>query len=57
MAWTNKAKPSTTTTYLLLEDGGFLLQENGDKLILDYGAGTWGNKSKGSATWTNKSKQ
>lgn len=43
MSYTNDSKPTNSYTngtkpvvysYLLLEDGGYLLQESGDKLIL-----------------------
>jgi len=56
MAWINRTKPSADTSYLLTELGGFLLQENGDELVISYGSGAWSNGYKGSSTWTNKSK-
>ncbi len=46
MAWTNETKPSQVTIFLLKEDGDFLLQENGDKIVISYGAGSWTNESK-----------
>lgn len=46
MAWNNDAKPSQDTTILLKEDGSFLLQENLDKIVISYGAGSWTNDSK-----------
>ena len=39
------------------ENGDFLLQESGDKIVLSYGAGAWTNESKIVAgSWTNESK-
>ena len=46
MAWNNDQKPSQVTTFLLLENGDFLLQEDADKIIVSAGAGSWSNDSK-----------
>jgi len=46
MSWSNEQKPSQVDTYLLKEDGDFLLLESGDKIILTNGAGSWTNDSK-----------
>ena len=55
--FTNTSKSSTSFgnqdkskiyDFLLLEDGGYLLQENGDKIILEQSTGilTWANATK-----------
>jgi hypothetical protein len=56
MSYTNDTKPTSSYTnntkpivysYLLLEDGGYLLQENGDKLILTESyLGSYTNETK-----------
>jgi len=47
MAYTNDTKPVPgTTTYLLMEDGGYLLQEDGSKIILTLGTGQYTNDNK-----------
>lgn len=49
--WTNQGKnqgANTPTTYLLKEDGDFLLLESGDKIILTDAVVT--------VTWTNQTK-
>lgn len=53
MAWTNQSKNILQTSYLKKEDGDYLLQENGDKIVLSYG---WQNSSKNSSSWTNGTK-
>ena len=39
----------TTEDFLLLEDGGYMLQENGDKIILEQSVATYTN-------WANQTK-
>jgi hypothetical protein len=56
MSYTNSTKPSssysnnsrpTYYTYLLLENGGYLLQENGDNIILTESyIGSYTNETK-----------
>lgn len=47
--YTNQSKSVSGYDYLLKEDNGFLLQETGDKIILDQ-------SSTSSTSWTNQSK-
>jgi len=65
MVWTNESKHTSTFTgeskntsswdlgawYLLQELGDYLLQENGDKIVLDQ---SWNFKN--AITWTNQTK-
>ena len=62
MPYTNDTKPSssytndvgvaTTTTYLLMEDGFRLLQEDGSPIVISYGV-EYTNDAKGAGTYTN----
>lgn len=56
MAYTNDTKPAVSTTYLLLENGGFLLQENGNKFILVSGGGYTNDTEPSASSWTNTTK-
>ena len=65
MAWTNATKPSSENTYLLMEDGYYLLQEDGSKIVLTRSAdwsnttkpsGSWSNATKPTSSWTNTTK-
>jgi hypothetical protein len=40
-SFSTQAKHSSTTDFLLKEDGGFLLQENSGKFILDQSGFPW----------------
>ena len=55
MSYTNDLKPSAEITYLLMEDGGYLLQEDGSKIVLSYGV-NYLNDAKGSGSYSNDAK-
>jgi len=46
MSWSERTRKGYVVTYLLKEDSGFLLQENGDKLVLSYGDGDWNKRTR-----------
>ncbi len=48
--WTSPNK-SRSENYLLKEDGGIILQQNGDKIMLEADDITWGNINKNTPTW------
>lgn len=67
MSWTNRTKPSTSWAnrskptigdYMLAEDGGLILSENGSFIILEQSetsTGTdWTNRTSVSTSWTNR---
>lgn len=43
-------------TFLLKEDGGYLLLETGDKIVLSYGSGRI-NKARVATSYTKKSRE
>ena len=52
-----KTIPKGYWDFLLMEDGGFLLQENGDYIILEQSsAPTWTRNTKHTSTYTNLTK-
>ena len=60
--WTGETKHSTDWVteigFLIKEDRGFLLQENGDKIQLEINTDlsiTWTGETKNTASWTNQS--
>jgi hypothetical protein len=64
-SWTKQSKNSaswlgqylSTVIYLLKEDGGFLLQENGSKLDLEQPLkASWSNQLLNLATWSKQAK-
>ena len=50
----NKNTIVSTVTYLLTEAGDYLLQENGFKIVLNYGG--WANRNKNDVSLTTKDK-
>lgn len=58
-SWTNVAKTLAMAGSLLKEDGGYLLQESGFKLLLEQSSSagtTWSNLLRSSTSWTNLAK-
>jgi len=55
MSYSNETKPATQNTYLLMEDGFYLLQEDGSKIVLTYGI-DYTNTTKPANTYTNTTK-
>lgn len=54
-SYTKDTKPSGLTTYLLMEDGYRLLQEDGSPIVLTYSA-DYTNDTIGSGNYTNDTK-
>ena len=44
MTWDKRVRKTRIETHLLLESGDYLLQENGDKILLSYGEGDWNER-------------
>ena len=55
MSYSNETKPATQNTYLLMEDGFYLLQEDGSKIVLTY-AINYSNETKPTDSYTNTTK-
>ena len=55
MSYSNETKPATQNTYLLMEDGFYLLQEDGSKIVLTY-AINYSNETKPTGSYTNTTK-
>ena len=55
MSWTNETKPATENTYLLMEDGFYLLQEDGSKIVLTR-SNDYTNTTKPTTVYTNTTK-
>lgn len=55
MSYTNTTKPDTEDSFLKMEDGFYLLQENGDKIVLTYGI-EYTNTTKPTGSYTNTTK-
>lgn len=51
VATTNRAKNIVEESYLLMEDGGFLLQEDGSKIVLSRATS---NRAKNIVSLTNR---
>ena len=63
--WTHQTKhttewletPKSSLDFLLKEDGGFLLQENNDYILLEQSVGDiWTHQTKHTTSWTYQSK-
>ena len=55
MSYSNETKPATQNTYLLMEDGFYLLQEDGSKIVLTY-AINYSNETKPTSSYSNETK-
>ena len=55
MSWANATKPIMEDSYLKMEDGYYLLQENGDRIVLSYGI-EYTNATKPTSEYTNATK-
>lgn len=53
--WDNTTKPVMEVSYLKMEDGFYLLQEDGSKIVLSYGV-EYTNTTKTTGSYTNTTK-
>lgn len=53
--WDNTTKPVMEVSYLKMEDGFYLLQEDGSKIVLSYGV-EYTNTTKPTGSYTNTTK-